>query len=102
MMGSENRKHIFSNRIQNWETEAKKKAAELMSNIKTTCDLLNMGKACWKSLIVQKLMYASPILNYTRKDISKIQVIENGFYRFPDANGWIHKKCSYKRRNGHI
>ena len=53
-----------------------------MTNIKTTSDTVGMGKAYWKSLIVQQLMYASPILNYTRKNINKIQIIENGVYRF--------------------
>ena len=41
-----------------------------------------MGKTLWKSLAVQYLLYASPVMNYSRENINNIQVVENGVYRY--------------------
>ena len=52
-----------------------------MYKVKTSCDPVGMGKMIWKSIAVQGLLYASPAMNYTLKEIEGLQIVENSVYR---------------------
>ena len=62
--------------------KAEKKANELMREIKSSCDMVVVGKAVWKMMHIPAILYARSVVPTSDTNIEKLQRIENKVWRY--------------------
>ena len=75
-------KDIFAAENESWLEKAEKKANELISQIKSSCDIVLVGRAIWKAMAIPQALYGRAVIPTTEKDIKKLQRIENRVWRY--------------------
>ena len=73
---------IFKYEREDVVRKAQEKAAQIKAYIKKSYDKTTVGKAIWKLQMMPAIMYGKQIIILTKKIIKKLQVIENGVYRY--------------------
>ena len=68
---------IFTAENKIWIQKAEKKAGELMREIKSSCDMVIVGKAVWKIMHLPAILYARAVVPTSETNINKLQRIEN-------------------------
>ena len=64
---------IFRAEKRIWLKKAKKKANEVISQIKKSYDKVTMGKAMWKLMMVAGLLFGKAVVVTSKSTIEKIQ-----------------------------
>ena len=59
----------------------KKKANELIGQIKKICDLVIVGKAIWKLMAIPSILSSRAVITTSKTNIEKLQRIENKVWR---------------------
>ena len=67
--------------IKNSIEKAEKLSNQVYQTIGKCCNRMLIGKTFWKGVAVPGFLYGQEVMNYDKKDIDKLQRIENGVYR---------------------
>ena len=70
-------KDIFQAENKLWIQKAEKKANEIVSQIKKSCDKVIFGKAIWKQIAIPSILFGRAVLTASKTKIEKKQRIEN-------------------------
>ena len=73
---------IFGAENKIWIQKAEKKACELMREIKSSCDMVIVGKAVWKMMHLPSILYGRAVVPTSETNIMKLQRIENKVWRY--------------------
>ena len=73
---------IFQAENKLWIQKAEKKANEIISQIKKSCDKVIVGKAIWKLMSLPSILFARAVVTTSKTNIEKIQRIENKVWRY--------------------
>ena len=73
---------IFRAEKRIWTKKAKKKANEVISQIKKSFDKVIVGKAIWKLMMIPGLLFGKAVVVTAKSTIDKIQRIENRVWRY--------------------
>ena len=65
-----------------WLDKAKKKANEVIPQIKKSFDKVIVGKAIWKLMMVPGLLFGKAVVVTAKTTIDKIQRIENSVWKY--------------------
>ena len=79
-MGGKGR-DIFGAENKIWIQKAEKKASELMQEIKSSCDMVIVGKAVGKMMDLPSILYGRAVVPTSETNINKLQRIENKVWR---------------------
>ena len=74
--------NIFAAENSSWLDMADKKVNEIIGQVKSSCDIVLVGKTIWKSMTIPQLLYGRAVVPTTELDIKKLQKIENRVWRF--------------------
>ena len=74
-------KNIFAAENRTWLEKAEKKAREIIGNVKSSCDVVLVGKAIWKTMAIPQALYGRAVIPTSETDIIKLQRIENRVWR---------------------
>jgi len=75
-------RYIFQAENKLWIQKAEKKANELISQIKKSCDKVIVGKAIWKLIYLPSILFGRAVVTTSKTNIEKIQRIENKVCRY--------------------
>ena len=75
-------KDIFGAENKNWLEKAEKKANELIGRVKSSCDMVVVGKAIWKAMAIPQALYRRSVIPTSKENIKKLQRIENRVWRY--------------------
>ena len=73
---------IFLAENKLWIQKAEKKANEIISQIKKSCDKVIVGKAIWKLMSLPSILFGRAVITTSKTNIEKIQRIENKVWRY--------------------
>ena len=73
---------IFQAENKLWSQKAEKKANEIISQIKKSCDKVIVGKAIWKLMALPSILFGRAVITTSKTSIEKIQRIENKVWRY--------------------
>ena len=62
--------------------KSRKKANELIGQVKSSCDMVVVGKAIWKAMAIPKALYGRTVIPTNEDSIKKLQRIENRVWRY--------------------
>ena len=74
-------RQIFRKQKEDLFEKAQKLANTTYSIIAKSCNRLLIGKTYWKCLSLPAFLYGTSLINFTEKEIERLQRIENGVYR---------------------
>ena len=75
-------KDIFGAENKIWIKKAERKANELIGQVKSSCDMVVVGKAIWKMMVIPTVLYGRVVIPTNEADITKLQIIENRVWRY--------------------
>ena len=75
-------KDIFFAENKIWLEKAKKRANVLIGQVKSSCDMVVVGKAIWKAMDIPAALYGRAVIPTSEEGIKKLQVIENRVWRY--------------------
>ena len=75
-------KDIFAAENKIWLEKAEKKANELIGQVKSSCDMVIVGKAIWEAMAIPKALYGRAVIPTNEVSIKKLQRIENRVWRY--------------------
>ena len=64
------------------DSESRKKANGIISQIKKSCDKVIVGKAIWKLMAIPSILFGRAVVTTSKTNIEKIQRIENKVWRY--------------------
>ena len=64
------------------EPEGRKKANEIISQIRKSCDKVTVGKAIWKLMALPSILFGRAVITTSKTNIDKIQRVENKVWRY--------------------
>ena len=73
---------IFRAEKRIWLKKAKKKANEVISQIKKSYDKVTVGKAIWKLIMIAGLLFGKAVVVTAKSTIDKIQAVENRVWKY--------------------
>merc|ERR1711874_267732 len=73
---------IFQAENKLWIRKAEKKANEIVSQIKKSCDKVIVGKAIWKQMTLPSILFGRAVIAISKTNIEKIQRIENRVWKY--------------------
>ena len=79
---------IFKAEKRIWLKKAKKKANEVISQIKKSYDKVTVGKAIWKLIMIAGLLFGKAVVVTAKSTIDKIQAVENRVWKYLLVLGW--------------
>ena len=62
--------------------KSRKKAKEIIDNVKSSCDIVLVGRTIWKAMAIPQALYGRAVIPTTETDIKKLQRIENRVWRY--------------------
>ena len=65
-------KNIYAAENKTWLEKAEKKAREIIGNVKSSCDMVLVGRAIWKAMAIPQALYGRAVITTTETDIKKL------------------------------
>ena len=62
-------REIFAAENKTWLEKAEKKAKEIIGNVKSSCDIVLVGRAIWKAMEIPQALYGGAVIPTTETDI---------------------------------
>ena len=75
-------RQIFTAENKTWLEKVEKKAKEIIRNVKSSCDIVLVGKSIRKVMAIPQALYGRAIIPTSETDIKKLQRIENRVWRY--------------------
>ena len=75
-------REVFRAENKIWIQKAETKANELISQIKSSCDMVVVGKAVWKMMAIPSILFGRAVIPTSDTKIEKLQRIENKVWRY--------------------
>ena len=74
--------NIFAAENKLWIQKAEKKAAELIREVRKSCDIVIVGKAIWKMKHIPAILYGRTVVPTSDTNIEKLQRMDNKVWKF--------------------
>ena len=75
-------KDIFGAENKVWLEKAEIRANVLIDHVKSSCDMVVVGKAIWKAMDIPAALYGRAVIPTSEEGIKKLQRIENRVWRY--------------------
>ena len=74
-------RQIFKAENKIWLEKAEKKAKEIIRKVKSSCDMVLVGKSIWKAMAIPQALFGRAVIPTSETKIKKLQKIENRVWR---------------------
>merc|ERR1712055_368640 len=81
MIGGRGR-NIYEAENRIWLEKAEKKANSILSQVNKSAERVIVGKALWKMVAIPALLFGRAVVTTTKRDIGKVQIVENRVCRY--------------------
>ena len=83
-------KDIFGAENKTWLEKAEKRANALIGQVKSSCDMVVVGKAIWKAMDIPAALYDRAVIPTSEKGIKKLQRIKKSLEIPIRCSGLLH------------
>ena len=73
---------IFEFEKKNWKEKARIASAKQLAQVKKCYDMVTVGKAIWKQVMIAALLFGKAVVMQSKTDIGRVQAIGNKVYRY--------------------
>ena len=80
-IGITSKQNMFREQRKSMMKKAQKMANMTYGMISKSCNKVMIGKTFWKNIALSGILYGVNVITLTEREISQLQVIENGVYR---------------------